>query len=137
MAPPIDFSGIALVIGAMGVLLASVGTFIVQMVALTRQAAIKQDTDRKLDALHDQGNSNLATARALSEALGVEKGRQIGASDSARAAGKQEGIEEERAKPMIPAPQPIVVTMPEQESPLPVTVVEPDGTPAKKDKPRS
>lgn len=126
----IDYNGIALVLGAIGVLLASVGSFIVQMVALARQRENKKDTDLQLKELHTQGNSNLVTARALSEALGVEKGRQIGAADSAREEGKRAGIAEERANPMIPAPPQVNVNVPALPLPLPVTVVEPDGTPA-------
>lgn len=85
----IDYNGIAVVIGAVGVLLASIGSFIVQMVALMRQRDNRQAIDQKLEALHVQGNSNLETARKLSEALGVEKGKQI-------------GVNEERANPMEP-----------------------------------
>lgn len=115
----IDAQGIALVLGAIGVLLASIGSFIVQMVALARQSDNKRDTDKKLEVLHTQGNSNLETARKLSEALGLEKGRQIGAAD------------ERAASVAASAPMPIVVQMPEQPSPLPVTVVDPDGKPSK------
>jgi len=82
-----DYQGLAILLGAVGVLIASVGSFVVQMVGLARQRDNKQDTDSKLEALHTQGNSNLAEARKLSEALGVEKGMQL-------------GIVKERANPM-------------------------------------
>jgi len=92
----IDYNGVALVLGAIGVLLASIGTFIVQMVALARQRDNKEVIVQKLEAqdvklkdLHDQGNSNLAVARQLSEEVGVMKGKIIGAA-------------EERAAPLEP-----------------------------------
>jgi len=118
-----DYQGLAILLGAVGVLIASVGSFVVQMVGLARQTANKQDTDRQLDGLHKQGNSNLAVARRLSEEVGVMKGKILGAA-------------EERANPSE-APGPIIVQMPEQESPLPVTVVDPDGEPSKMESKKS
>ena len=52
----------------------------------------KLDTDKKLQDLHEQGNSNLQEARKLSEALGVEKGKAL-------------GVTQERANPMTPQPK--------------------------------
>jgi len=91
-----NYEGIALVLGAVGVLLASVGSFVVQMVALARQRDNRQAIVQKLEAqdvkledLHKQGNSNLEVARKLSEEVGVMKGKVIGAT-------------EERANPLEP-----------------------------------
>jgi len=81
----------AILITAIGVALPAVGAFIVQMIMLARQKSNKADTDQQLKQLHDQGNSNLAEAKKLSEALGVERGKTL-------------GITQERANPMSPKP---------------------------------
>ena len=79
----------SLLIGAIGIALPIIGSFIVQMVTLARVASNKKDTDLQLKALHDLGNSNLVEAKIVSEKLGVEKGRQL-------------GVTQERANPMVP-----------------------------------
>jgi hypothetical protein len=71
----LNYEGIALVVTAVSVAIPSIGTFIVQMITLARQAANKETLGTKIEALSE----NLEKSKIiLVEQFGIEKGRQEG-----------------------------------------------------------
>lgn len=115
----------AILIGAVGLLLGQVAGFIAAMVGLARQKEAKierHEMSAKQDKIENKQEAIHALVNSQSEKLNTA------VATIARAEGKAAGIEEERVKPMIPAP-PVVVNIPEQPSPLPVLVVDEEGTP--------
>lgn len=118
----IDSQGIALILGAVGLLITTVGTFIVSMVTLARQGRIevKQATlVTQQEVIHTLVNSQ---SEKLNKA--IEAG--------ALARGKIQGALEERANPSAlagqaasaPAPTQVeIVSVDHQALPLPVEVV--------------
>ena len=116
----IDYQGLATLITSLTAAVVAIVTLIRTGRVEARQGVMstKQDTmEKKQEVIHTLVNSQ-------SEKLNVA------VATIARAEGRASGIAEEREKPMVPA-TPVVVNVPELPSPLPVTVVEPDGTPSK------
>ena len=69
----IDYQGIA-------TLIASVTTSIVSLVALGRQRRNRDATDEKLEVLHKLTNGQSEKLNAVTQQLGIEQGKVIGAN---------------------------------------------------------
>jgi hypothetical protein len=84
----IDYQGIAIVIGAVGVFITGIGTFIGQMVGLARMGKMAATTDLTHNLVNSQSEklNKAIEARALSD--GIQQGRL-----------------EERSNPMQPTPK--------------------------------
>lgn len=115
----IDSQGIALILGAVGILITTVGTFIVSMVTLFRQGRADQrstERDTKIAQVHDLVNSQSEKLNRAIEAGALARGKIEGALEE-RANPSQQP---QRALQQSEDPIPVVVKQPE---PLPVTVV--------------
>lgn len=72
-----DFAGIALIITAIGTLLTAMAT----AASIVMQAINQRATDRKLQGLHEQGNSNAERMQALARQAGLKEGNLQGRAE--------------------------------------------------------
>ena len=87
----IDYSGIAVLVGAIGVLLTSVGGFIVSMVTLCRQGKMAHNIQKIETATNSMKDALVAVTREQSLLEGAATERK---EEDARKALKAEGLSE-------------------------------------------
>lgn len=72
-----DFAGIALIITAIGTLLTAMAT----AASIVMQEMNRRETSRRLQGLHDQGNSNLQQMQRIARAAGIAEGNLQGRAE--------------------------------------------------------
>lgn len=86
MSNGFDYQGIAVVLGAGSVFISSLVTSALAIALFIRQGRM----ERKIDVTHDLVN-------------GLSEKKDVAIAGAAFAAGKERGVEKERANPMVPA----------------------------------
>lgn len=85
----LNFEGLALVLGAIGVLLGSVGSFVVSMVTLFRQGKLAENVQKIETATNSMKDALVKATREQSLLEGADRERQ---EETARKATKAKGL---------------------------------------------